>query len=107
MSLRAPTLQPLHAVLPPPKRVARTAYPLCAEDPVVPPNQAHMIRDALKAKGVPVAYIEFAGESHGWRRAETIVRAKEAELAFYARVFGFTPADELPPLEIENEAALG
>jgi dipeptidyl aminopeptidase/acylaminoacyl peptidase len=77
-----------------------------SEDPIVPPNQAHMIRDALKAKGVPVAYIEFAGESHGWRRAETIVRAKEAELSFYGQVFGFTPADPMAPLEIENAAAL-
>jgi dipeptidyl aminopeptidase/acylaminoacyl peptidase len=73
-----------------------------AEDPVVPPNQAHMIRDALKAKGTPVAYLEFAGEGHGFRRAENIIRAKEAELSFYGRVFGFEPADQLPPLEIDN-----
>ncbi|HLY80617.1 MAG TPA: S9 family peptidase, partial [Caulobacteraceae bacterium] len=78
-----------------------------AEDPVVPPNQAHMIRDALRAKGVPVAYLEFAGEGHGFRRAENMIRSKEAELAFYGRVFGFQPADQLPPLEIENAAALG
>jgi dipeptidyl aminopeptidase/acylaminoacyl peptidase len=77
-----------------------------AEDPIVPPNQAYMIRDALKAKGVPVAYLEFAGEGHGFRRAENIIRAKEAELSFYGRVFGFDPADQLPPLEIENAAAL-
>ncbi|HZZ88616.1 MAG TPA: S9 family peptidase, partial [Caulobacteraceae bacterium] len=78
-----------------------------AEDPVVPPNQAHMIRDALKAKGVPVAYLEFHGEGHGFRRAENIIRAKEAELYFYGRVFGFEPADRMTPVEIENEAALG
>ncbi|HEY3799361.1 MAG TPA: prolyl oligopeptidase family serine peptidase [Caulobacteraceae bacterium] len=78
-----------------------------AEDPIVPPNQAHMIRDALKAKGVPVAYLEFAGEGHGFRRSENMIRAKEAELAFYGRVFRFQPADDLPPVEIENEAALG
>ena len=77
-----------------------------AEDPVVPPNQAHMIRDALKAKGVPVAYIEFPGEGHGFRRAEHIIRAKEAELDFYGRVFGFTPADRIEPVEIENAGAL-
>jgi dipeptidyl aminopeptidase/acylaminoacyl peptidase len=76
-----------------------------AEDPIVPPNQAHMIRDALKAKGTPVAYVEFAGEGHGFRRAENIIRAKEAELAFYARFFGFTPADTLPELEIEGAYA--
>jgi len=73
-----------------------------AEDPVVPPNQAHMIRDALRAKGVPVAYLEFPGEGHGFRRAEHIIRAKEAELYFYGKVFGFEPADQLAPLEIEN-----
>ncbi|HTX49028.1 MAG TPA: prolyl oligopeptidase family serine peptidase, partial [Caulobacteraceae bacterium] len=77
-----------------------------AEDPVVPPNQAHMIRDALKARGVPVAYLEFPGEGHGFRRAEHMIRAKEAELAFYGRVFGFEPADNLPPLDIENADAL-
>ncbi|HWE98585.1 MAG TPA: prolyl oligopeptidase family serine peptidase [Caulobacteraceae bacterium] len=76
-----------------------------SDDPVVPPNQAHMIRDALRARGVPVAFIEFAGESHGWRRAETIVRAKEAELSFYGQVFGFTPADAIEPVQIEGLAA--
>jgi dipeptidyl aminopeptidase/acylaminoacyl peptidase len=78
-----------------------------AEDPIVPPNQAHMIRDALKAKGVPVACLEFDGEGHGFRRAENIIRAKEAELYFYCRVFGFQPADQLAPVEIENAVALG
>jgi dipeptidyl aminopeptidase/acylaminoacyl peptidase len=78
-----------------------------AEDPVVPPNQAHMIRDALRARGVPVAYLEFPGEGHGFRRAENIIRAKEAELSFYGKVFGFEPADQLAPLEIENAGALG
>jgi dipeptidyl aminopeptidase/acylaminoacyl peptidase len=78
-----------------------------SEDPVVPPNQAHMIRDALKARGVPVAYLEFPGEGHGFRRAEHMIRAKEAELAFYGRVFGFKPADDLPPVDIENAEALG
>jgi dipeptidyl aminopeptidase/acylaminoacyl peptidase len=78
-----------------------------SEDPVVPPNQAYMIRDALKTKGVPVAYIEFAGEGHGFRRAENIIRGKEAELWFYGRVFGFTPADPIEPVEIENAAGLG
>jgi dipeptidyl aminopeptidase/acylaminoacyl peptidase len=77
-----------------------------AEDPIVPPNQATMIRDALKAKGVPVAYLEFPGEGHGFRRAEHMIAAKEAELAFYGRVFGFEPADKLPPVEIENADAL-
>jgi dipeptidyl aminopeptidase/acylaminoacyl peptidase len=71
-----------------------------ADDPIVPPNQAHMIRDALTARGVPVACIEFEGEGHGFRRAENIIRAKEAELSFYGKVFGFTPADDVEPMEI-------
>jgi dipeptidyl aminopeptidase/acylaminoacyl peptidase len=73
-----------------------------ADDPIVPPNQAHMIRDALKARGVAVACMEFAGESHGFRRAENIIRAKEAELYFYGKVLGFEPADEIEPFEIDN-----
>jgi dipeptidyl aminopeptidase/acylaminoacyl peptidase len=73
-----------------------------ADDPIVPPNQARIIRDALKAKGVPVACIEFDGEGHGFRRAENIIRAKEAELYFYGRIFGFEPADAIEPVEIEN-----
>jgi dipeptidyl aminopeptidase/acylaminoacyl peptidase len=81
-----------------------------ADDPIVPPNQAHMIRDALTARGVPVAYIEFEGEGHGFRRADTIIRAKQAELYFYGKVFGFTPAGApigapagaIEPLSIAN-----
>ena len=73
-----------------------------AVDPIVPPNQAHMILDALRKRQQPVAYMEFAGESHGFRRAETLIASKEAELYFYGRVFGFTPADDLPEIAIEN-----
>ncbi|HEV2363928.1 MAG TPA: prolyl oligopeptidase family serine peptidase [Caulobacteraceae bacterium] len=73
-----------------------------SEDPIVPPNQAHMIRDALRVRGAAVAYMEFEGESHGFRRAETIIACAQAELAFYGRVFGFTPAGDLPPIAIEN-----
>ncbi|HLZ74212.1 MAG TPA: prolyl oligopeptidase family serine peptidase [Phenylobacterium sp.] len=73
-----------------------------ADDPVVPQNQAHMIRDALVSRGTPVACLVFAGESHGWRRAETIVRAKEVELWFYGKILGFEPADDIAPLEIAN-----
>jgi dipeptidyl aminopeptidase/acylaminoacyl peptidase len=74
------------------------------EDEVVPPNQAEMIVDALRAKGVPVAYVTFAGEQHGFRQAANIRRALEAELSFYAQVFGFeTPAGEaIEPVEVEN-----
>ncbi|UCE85332.1 MAG: S9 family peptidase [Deltaproteobacteria bacterium] len=72
------------------------------EDRVVPPDQAQRMVEALRAKGLPVAYLAFEGEQHGFRRAENIRRALDAEFAFYARIFGFEPADPLPELEIEN-----
>jgi dipeptidyl aminopeptidase/acylaminoacyl peptidase len=72
------------------------------EDKVVPPNQAELMVAALKEKGLPVAYVPFAGEQHGFRRAENIKRALDGELYFYARVFGFPPADEIEPVPIEN-----
>jgi len=62
-----------------------------AEDAVVPPSQSRTIVEALERKGVPVVYLELPGEQHGFRRAESIVRTLEAELAFYGRIFGFTP----------------
>jgi dipeptidyl aminopeptidase/acylaminoacyl peptidase len=73
-----------------------------SEDRVVPPNQSQMMFDALRRKGVPVAYLEFEGEQHGFRRAENIKRAAEAELYFYSKVLGFEPADVLEPVAIEN-----
>ena len=72
------------------------------EDEIVPPNQAEMMFEAVKAKGLPTAYVPFEGEQHGFRRSENIERALEAELYFYSRVFGFEPADAIEPLEIEN-----
>jgi dipeptidyl aminopeptidase/acylaminoacyl peptidase len=72
------------------------------EDRVVPPNQSAMMADAARAKGLPVAYLTFEGEQHGFRKAETIVRSLEAELYFYGVVFGFAPADVLPPIQIDN-----
>jgi len=72
------------------------------EDKVVPPNQAEMMVDVLKAKGLPVAYVAFPGEQHGFRKAENIKRSLDGEFYFYSRVFGFTPADELEPVPIEN-----
>ena len=72
------------------------------EDRIVPPNQAEEMVAALRAKGEPVAYLPFAGEQHGFRRAENIQRALDAELYFYSRIFGFQPADELAPVAIEN-----
>ena len=72
------------------------------EDKVVPPNQSGMMAAAARAKGLPVAYLAFEGEQHGFRKAETIVRSLEAELYFYGAVFGFTPADDLPAIQIDN-----
>jgi dipeptidyl aminopeptidase/acylaminoacyl peptidase len=72
------------------------------EDKIVPPSQAEIILEAVRAKGLPVAYLPFEGEQHGFRRAENIKRAMEAELYFYGKIFGFEPADEIEPVEIEN-----
>ncbi|MFL6228462.1 MAG: prolyl oligopeptidase family serine peptidase [Pyrinomonadaceae bacterium] len=72
------------------------------EDKVVPPNQAEMMVEALRQKGLPVAYVPFAGEQHGFRRAENIKRALDGEMYFYSRVFGFDLADKVEPVPIEN-----
>lgn len=72
------------------------------EDKIVPPNQAEMMVDALKQKGLPVAYVLFEGEQHGFRKAENIKRALDGEFYFYSRVFGFEPADKIEPVTISN-----
>jgi dipeptidyl aminopeptidase/acylaminoacyl peptidase len=74
------------------------------EDQIVPPSQSEMIVDALRRKGVPVAYLTFPGEQHGFRKAETIVAALQAELSFFAQMCGFElPPDEgIEPIVIEN-----
>ncbi len=72
------------------------------EDKIVPPNQAEMMVEALRQKGLPVAYITFEGEQHGFRQAANIKRALDGELYFYARVFGFDLADEVEPVAIDN-----
>ena len=77
------------------------------EDKVVPPAQAEMMAGALRANGVPFAYLTYEGEQHGFRRADTIKRTAQAELAFYGRVLGFTPAGDIDPVEIHNAAGLG
>jgi dipeptidyl aminopeptidase/acylaminoacyl peptidase len=72
------------------------------DDTVVPPNQAEMMVAALRAKGVPFAYVSFFNEGHGFRKAENIIRALEAELSFYAQLFGFEPADPIEPVLIQG-----
>jgi dipeptidyl aminopeptidase/acylaminoacyl peptidase len=78
-----------------------------ADDPVVPPSQSAKIVEALRARGVPVAYLLFPGEGHGFRKPENTIRSLQSELSFYGQVFGFTPAGDLPPLVIENLSRTG
>ena len=72
------------------------------DDRVVPPNQAELMANELDRQRLPVACLMFEGEGHGFRKAETMRRCLQAELSFYGRVFGFEPADTLPPLDIRN-----
>ena len=74
------------------------------EDKVVPPDQAEVMVNALRRKGIPVAYVLFEGEQHGFRKAQNIKRAIDAELYFYSRIFGFALADSIEPVLIENLA---
>ncbi|MBW1981307.1 MAG: S9 family peptidase [Deltaproteobacteria bacterium] len=75
------------------------------EDEVVPPNQSEMMAAAVRSKGLPVAYIPFPGEQHGFRRAETIKQALEAELYFYSRIFTFPLGEPIPVVLIDNLCA--
>jgi len=77
------------------------------EDKVVPPDQSEKIFEAVKAKGLPVAYIAYEWEQHGFRRAENIKRSYEAELYFYSKIFHFNLADQVEPVAIENLDAKG
>ncbi len=72
------------------------------EDKVVPPDQAERMVQALRHNRVPVAYVPFEGEQHGFRQAANIKRALDAELYFYARVFGFDLAEPVAPVQIDN-----
>ena len=72
------------------------------DDKAVPPEQSQSIYDAVKANGVPTAYIPFEGEGHGFRKAENQRRTLTATHYFLARVFGLKPSEELEPLHIDN-----
>jgi dipeptidyl aminopeptidase/acylaminoacyl peptidase len=72
------------------------------EDKIVPPNQAEIMVEFLKAKGLPVAYVAYEGEQHGFRRAENIKRTLDGEFYFYSRVFCFEPGDAVEPVLIDN-----
>ena len=75
-------------------------------DRAVPPQQSRTIVEAAKTAGCAVAYLEFEGEGHGFRKGPNIVRALEHELVFLGRVFGYQPAEDLEPIEISNSEAL-
>jgi dipeptidyl aminopeptidase/acylaminoacyl peptidase len=72
------------------------------EDKIVPPEQSRKMFEAVRAKGLPVAYVAFASEQHGFRQAANIKRTLDGELYFYSRIFGFELADPVEPLAIEN-----
>jgi dipeptidyl aminopeptidase/acylaminoacyl peptidase len=71
------------------------------EDKVVPKEEAERIVDALFERRVPHVYLLYPGEDHGFRSKDAITRSFGAELSFYAQVFGFEPADDVEPVEIQ------
>jgi dipeptidyl aminopeptidase/acylaminoacyl peptidase len=71
------------------------------DDQVVPPSQPRAVAEALAGTGIPHAYLLFAGEQHGFRKAESNIKALESELSFYGQVFGFTPPG-VPVLPLES-----
>ncbi len=73
-----------------------------AEDRVVPPEQSEDMAKTLEKNGVPVAYVEFSGEGHGFRNASNIETALTNEYTFYARVLGLTNSGQLPDVKILN-----
>jgi dipeptidyl aminopeptidase/acylaminoacyl peptidase len=73
-----------------------------ADDKVVPPAQAEVMVAALAERGIPHAYVLFEGEGHGFRKAENVIAARNAELSFYGQVFGFAPAGDVPFLELST-----
>lgn len=101
-----PEARETYAARSPINRVDDISSPLIVlqgkDDPVVPQAHSDRIVDAVAAKGLPVAYLVFDGEGHGFRQADNIVRAAEAELWFYGQVLGFEPADDIEPVEIIN-----
>lgn len=101
-----PAQKELYAARSPLNHIEKLSAPVIffqgLDDRVVPPNQAEMMVAALRAKGVPVAYIAYEGEGHGFRKAENIRRTLESELYFYQRIFGIPADPGLEPVEIAN-----
>ena len=73
------------------------------DDKVVPPNQAVLIADALSSRGIPHVHVEYEGEGHGFRMAETVIHSLVTELVFYGKVFGFTPDGDLPEIDLTGK----
>jgi dipeptidyl aminopeptidase/acylaminoacyl peptidase len=71
------------------------------DDPVVPPQQSESIAADLAAHGIKHAYITFEGESHGFRKADSMVVSLESELSFYGQILGFTPGN-VPELKLTD-----
>jgi dipeptidyl aminopeptidase/acylaminoacyl peptidase len=98
-----PEADPVYAERAPVGHVTELTCPVLLlqglDDPIVPPSQSEAIAADLAAHGIRHAYIAFAGESHGFRKAESVIASLEAELAFYGEIFGFTPPG-VPPLEL-------
>ncbi|WP_295994541.1 S9 family peptidase [Rugamonas sp.] len=101
-----PEAEALYQARSPINHTGRLARPMIffqgLDDKVVPPQQSQTMVDALKAGGVPVAYLPLEGEGHGFRKAENIVRTLEAELYFYQRIFGLHATDAPAPIHIHN-----
>lgn len=72
------------------------------EDKVVPPNQSESMVEALKEKGIPYGYLLFEGEGHGFRQAETIIKAYNSELYFYRTIMGIESSEKIEPINIHN-----
>ncbi|CAE8663358.1 unnamed protein product, partial [Polarella glacialis] len=76
------------------------------EDEIVPPNQAEMMYEAMRSRGLPCVLKIYKGEQHGFRKSENIEDALNSELAFYGRIFGFKAnagqGMDLPELDIAN-----
>lgn len=102
----APQAEALYLARSPIHHSARLKRPMIffqgLDDKVVPPQQSALMVEALRARGVAVAYLPLAGEGHGFRKAENIALTLEAELYFYRRVFGLCAADPAAPVHIDN-----
>ena len=72
-----------------------------SEDAVVPPNQAELVVDSLKENGIRHSYLLFEGEGHGFRKAENIIAALEAEYSFFSQIFDFQSPDTIVKVSIQ------